>query len=114
MQRSQDEPFTLYGLLAESVEWDEDRSFIQYNLNPAARWSDGVAGDRRRCDFHHGAAPRQGAPALFDPSHRVEKMEKISDLSVRFTFNETVQPGVSANLVDVSGASKTCHRCRDL
>jgi peptide/nickel transport system substrate-binding protein len=41
MQRSQDEPFTLYGLLAESVEWDEERSFIQYNLNPAARWSDG-------------------------------------------------------------------------
>jgi peptide/nickel transport system substrate-binding protein len=41
MQRSRDEPFTLYGLLAETVEWDEDRTFIQFNLNPKAKWSDG-------------------------------------------------------------------------
>ncbi len=39
--RSRDEPFTLYGLLAETVEWDEDRTFIQFNLNPKAKWSDG-------------------------------------------------------------------------
>ncbi|HET7413895.1 MAG TPA: ABC transporter substrate-binding protein, partial [Pararhizobium sp.] len=42
MQRSDDEPFTLYGLLAKSVEMDADRTFIQFNLNPKARWSDGV------------------------------------------------------------------------
>lgn len=41
MQRSQDEPFTMYGLLAETVEWDDDRTFIQFNLNPKARWADG-------------------------------------------------------------------------
>ena len=41
MMRSKDEPFTMYGLLAETVEWDEERSFIQFNLNPKAKWSDG-------------------------------------------------------------------------
>ena len=41
MQRSRDESFSLYGLLAETVEWDEDRTFIQFNLNPKARWADG-------------------------------------------------------------------------
>ena len=41
MVRSRDEAFTMYGLLAESVEWDDDRSFIQFNLNPKARWADG-------------------------------------------------------------------------
>ncbi len=41
MVRSSDEPFTLYGLLAESVEWDEARTYIQFNLNPKAKWSDG-------------------------------------------------------------------------
>ncbi|MGO7515466.1 hypothetical protein ACC672_37005, partial [Rhizobium ruizarguesonis] len=35
------EPFTLYGLLAETVELDDDRSFIQFNLNPKAKWADG-------------------------------------------------------------------------
>lgn len=41
MQRSSDEPFSLYGLLAETVEWDEERTFTQFNINPKAKWSDG-------------------------------------------------------------------------
>ncbi len=41
MQRGYDEPFTLYGLLAHSVETDAARSYVTFNLNPAARFSDG-------------------------------------------------------------------------
>ncbi len=41
MQRSRDEAFSLYGLLAETVEWDDDRTFIQFNINPKAKWADG-------------------------------------------------------------------------
>jgi peptide/nickel transport system substrate-binding protein len=41
MARSYDEPFTLYGLLAETVETDAARSFVTFTLNPAARFSDG-------------------------------------------------------------------------
>ncbi|WP_347340495.1 extracellular solute-binding protein [Pontivivens nitratireducens] len=40
--RSYDEPFTLYGLLAESVEVAEDRTWVEFHLNPAARFSDGT------------------------------------------------------------------------
>lgn len=36
-----DEPFSEYGQLAESVEMPEDRSFVIFNLNPAARFHDG-------------------------------------------------------------------------
>ena len=36
-----DEPFTLYGLMAESVETDDERSYVTFNLNPHARFSDG-------------------------------------------------------------------------
>lgn len=39
--RSYDEPFTLYGLLAESVEMADDRTWVEFNLNPAAEFSDG-------------------------------------------------------------------------
>ena len=39
--RSWDEPFTLYGLLAESVETAPDRSWVEFTLNPQARFSDG-------------------------------------------------------------------------
>lgn len=40
MARSWDEPFTLYGLIAESVEVAPDRAWITFNLNPSAHWSD--------------------------------------------------------------------------
>ena len=41
MMRSTDEPFTLYGLIAESIETDDARSWVTFRLNPKARFSDG-------------------------------------------------------------------------
>ncbi|KPD12062.1 extracellular solute-binding protein [Phaeobacter sp. 11ANDIMAR09] len=41
MGRSWDEAFSLYGLLAESVEVPEDRSWVEFTLRPEARFSDG-------------------------------------------------------------------------
>ncbi len=41
MVRSDDEPFTLYGLIAESLETDTARDAIVFHLNPAAHFSDG-------------------------------------------------------------------------
>jgi len=41
MGRSWDEPFTLYGLLAESIEVPEDRSWVEFTLRNEARFSDG-------------------------------------------------------------------------
>lgn len=42
MQRSFDEPFTLYGLIAQSLETDDARSFVTFHLDPRAHFSDGV------------------------------------------------------------------------
>ena len=88
MQRSQDEPFTLYGLLAESVEWDEDRSFIQYNLNPEARWSDGEKVTADDVIFTMELLRDKGRPPFSTRLSRVARMEKVGELSVRFTFND--------------------------
>jgi peptide/nickel transport system substrate-binding protein len=41
MARSTDEPFTLYGLIAQSIETDEARDYVTFRLNPAAHFSDG-------------------------------------------------------------------------
>lgn len=41
MARSWDEPFSLYGLLAESVRVAEDRPWVEFTLRPEARFSDG-------------------------------------------------------------------------
>ena len=41
MARGNDEAFTLYGLLAKSVETDDTRSYVTFRLDPRARFSDG-------------------------------------------------------------------------
>ena len=41
LARGYDEPFTLYGLLADSVITDAARTFVSFTINPAARFSDG-------------------------------------------------------------------------
>ena len=39
MARGNDEAFTLYGLLAKSVETDDARSYVTFHLDPRARFS---------------------------------------------------------------------------
>ena len=41
LARGYDEPFTLYGLLADGVMTDAERNFVTFSINPAARFSDG-------------------------------------------------------------------------
>ncbi len=41
MVQSRDEPFTMYGLLAEDIELAEDRESVTFRLNPDARFSNG-------------------------------------------------------------------------
>ena len=37
---SYDEAFTEYGLLAEKIEWPEDRSWVKYTIRDEAEWHD--------------------------------------------------------------------------
>lgn len=88
MQRSRDEAFSMYGLLAQSVEWDDERSFIQFNLNPAAKWSDGKPVTADDVIFTFELLRDKGRIPFSKRLDTVEKMEKIGDNSVRFTFND--------------------------
>lgn len=88
MQRSDDEPFSLYGLLAETVEWDDDRTFIQFNIDPKARWSDGVPVTADDVIFSFKLLDEKGRPPYNTRLDKVAKMEKIGDMSVRFTFKK--------------------------
>ncbi|SMF69112.1 peptide/nickel transport system substrate-binding protein [Xaviernesmea oryzae] len=88
MVRSADEPFSLYGLLAESVEWDEDRTFVQFNLNPDAKWSDGQAVTPDDVIFSFELLRDKGRIPFSNRLAAVEKMEKVGEHGVRFTFSE--------------------------
>ncbi|WOC17302.1 hypothetical protein MP213Fo_28120 [Pseudochrobactrum sp. MP213Fo] len=88
MQRSADEPFTLYGLLAESIQTDEQRSFIEFTLNPNARWSDGVPVTTDDVIFTYQILTEKGRPPYNSRMKSIAKIEKTGDRSIRFTFNE--------------------------
>ena len=76
MARSGDEPFTLYGLIAESVEVPEDRSSITFHLRPEARFSDGVPITPEDVLFSHTRPEGEGLAlsplALWQGGHRRE------------------------------------------
>lgn len=86
MQRSRDEPFTMYGLLAQSIETDETRSFIQFNLNPEAHWSDGQPVTAEDVLFSFNLLAEKGRVPFSTRLSKVERMEKVGERSVRFTF----------------------------
>ncbi|MBL0372975.1 ABC transporter substrate-binding protein [Rhizobium sp. KVB221] len=88
MMRSRDEPFTMYGLLAETVEWDDARTYIQFNLNPNAKWSDGKPVTPEDVMFTFELLRDKGRPPFSTRLKRVAKMEKVGEHSVKFTFNE--------------------------
>ncbi|MDX3976007.1 extracellular solute-binding protein [Shinella sp.] len=88
MVRSRDEAFTMYGLLAESVEWDEDRSFIEFHLNPKARWADGKPVTPEDVIFTFELLRDKGRAPFSIRLNTVEKLEKTGEHSVRFTFND--------------------------
>jgi peptide/nickel transport system substrate-binding protein len=88
MQRSYDEAFSLYGLLAQSVDMPDDRSSITFNLDPAARWSDGEPVTPEDVLFTYDVYTEKGRPPYSERMKRVASLEKIGDHAVRFTFNE--------------------------
>lgn len=82
-----DEPFAVYGLIAESFELSDDKSSLTVRLRPEARFADGEPLDADDVVFSYDL--------LFDPNvnpaarlrmANVESCEKLDDHTVRFTF----------------------------
>lgn len=88
MVRSRDEPFTLYGLLAQTVEWDDSRSYIQFNLNPAAKWSDGQPVTPDDVIFTFQLLREKGRIPFSSWLDTIGAIEKVGEHSVMVRFNE--------------------------
>jgi peptide/nickel transport system substrate-binding protein len=88
MARSGDEPFTLYGLIAESIELPADRAFITFNLRPQARFADRKPITPEDVLFSHQVLKEKGWPYHRSHYGKVAKAEKVGERSVRFTFEK--------------------------
>src|ERR1700742_763723 len=86
MARGNDEPFTLYGLLAKSVETDDERSFVTFHIDPRARFSDGQPVRAEDALFSWALLRDHGRPNHRQYYSKVAKAEALDDLTVRFDF----------------------------
>ena len=87
---SDDEPFSEYGLLAESLEWPEDRSWAVFHLREEARWHDGRPVTVEDVIFSLETLKGKGSPFFRYYYGDVAKAEAVGPRSVRFTFSDTV------------------------
>jgi microcin C transport system substrate-binding protein len=90
MTASQDEPFSVYGLLAEKVKMPADKSWVEFYLNPKAKFHDGSPVLPEDVLFTFDTLKKKGPPLYRYYYEDVEKTEKTGPLSVRFTFKKGV------------------------
>jgi peptide/nickel transport system substrate-binding protein len=87
MARGYDEPFTLYGLLAQSVETDADRTYVIFRLNPAAHFSDGRPVTAEDVVFSWEILRDKGRPNHRTYYAKVTKAEIVGPGAVRFDLS---------------------------
>jgi peptide/nickel transport system substrate-binding protein len=87
MARGYDEPFTLYGLLAKSIETDDARSYVTFRLDPKARFSDGRPVLAEDVVFSWNLLRDHGRPNHRQYYAKVTKADALDPLTVRFDLS---------------------------
>lgn len=87
MGRSWDEPFTLYGILAESVEVPEDRSWVEFTLREDARFSDGTPVTVEDVIFSYEMLGTEGHPRYHSLQAQIDTITQTGPRSLRIAFN---------------------------
>ena len=84
MARGYDEPFTLYGLLAKTIETDAARNVVTFTLDPRARFSDGTPVTPQDVIFSWDLLRQKGRPNHRSYYGKVANAEQIGERGVRF------------------------------
>src|SRR4051812_41565298 len=117
MARGNDEPFTLYGLLAKTVETDDARSFVTFRLDPLARFSDGQPVLAEDVLFSWALLRDKGRPNHRQYYAKVSRAEALDARTVRFDFGGAndrelplilgLMPVLARHAVDVASFEET-------
>ena len=99
MAGSADEAFTMYGLVAETIEVPEDRSWVAFTLRPEARFHDGSPITAEDVIFSFNILRDEGKPFYRAYYGNVTRVEKVGPRKVKFTF----KPGENRELPLILG-----------
>jgi microcin C transport system substrate-binding protein len=86
MEQSNDEPFSMYGLIAETIEVPKDNSWVAFNLNKNARWHDGTPITAEDVKWTFEALMEHGTPFFKAYYNDVENVIAESPKRVVFVF----------------------------
>ena len=87
MERNWDEPFGLYGLLAESIDVGPNREWVEFTLRPEAKFSDGSPVTVEDVMWSYETLATEGHPRYAGIWSKIASMEKTGERSLKFTFN---------------------------
>lgn len=87
MGRSYDEPFALYGLLAESIEVGPNREWVEFTLREEAKFSDGAPVTVEDVLWSYETLGTVGHPRYHGLWKKLQSAEKTGERKVKFTFN---------------------------
>ncbi|XSG82609.1 MAG: extracellular solute-binding protein [Methyloligella sp. ZOD6] len=117
MTRAYDEPFTLYGRIAETIQTPSDRSSVTFQLNPKAKFSDGQPVTPKDVIFSYELLREHGRPNHRTYYAKVTEAEQIGAHGVKFTFEDAsdremplimgLMPVLPSHLVDPESFEKT-------
>lgn len=82
-----DEAFTRYGLIAESMQVPEDRSYVAFNLRSIAKFSDGTSVTADDVVFSFNILMKEGHPGYRSYYAHVKEAVAESKTRVKFTFD---------------------------
>lgn len=86
LEGNPDEPFSLYGLLAEGIRLDPEREWIEFDLRPEARFHDGEPVTAEDVVFSFSLLTEQGNPFYGAYYADVESVTALDADTVRFDF----------------------------
>lgn len=88
MESTNDEPNSAYGLLAESISYPEDRSYVSFKLRKEAKFNDGTPVTVQDVIWSFNTLKTKGHPFYRSYYREVAKVEKIGEHEVKFTFSK--------------------------
>jgi len=88
MRRVWDEPFGLYGIIAQKVSMPDDRSSITFHINPNAIFHDGSRITTADVQFSFNTLRDKGKPNTRNVYKLVEKVDVENDREITFHFGD--------------------------
>ncbi|MCW2362767.1 MULTISPECIES: extracellular solute-binding protein [Sphingobium] len=101
MRRSSDEPAMRYALVAESITYPKDISWMDFHLDPRARWHDGVPITPEDIIFTIDQAKGLVTPSLKRLEQAVTRAEKRGPHTVRVYFTQPNNPTLPTVVMDM-------------